>query len=206
MRLLFISRGLHGGPMAQSTRAAPWFMLSIAQGNLLQLAGLLSSLALLVGARRGTAATRRRRLVASWLLTYVCDHAIAHWAVGRLGGIRFVGYGVHGTTSPQWYPPGLRWVFQHLPLLSARTDPTSLHAAPPLARCAMYLAGPACTLLTGLGIPSYGRAAGIPGATRLLIGAAVWFLPMLTVEALRPGGDLHRAWRVLHRPPSPDGG
>jgi hypothetical protein len=46
-------------------------------------------------------------LVAGWLVTYFCNHAIGHWAVGRLVAIRFLGYGVHGTTAPGWYPPGM---------------------------------------------------------------------------------------------------
>jgi hypothetical protein len=185
--------------MARHTPTRPWLMLSIAQGNLVQLGGLLSSLVLLVQARRARASIGPRLLLTSWVITYFCNHAIAHWAVGRLGGIRFVGYGVHGTTSPTWYPPGLRWIFQHVPLFSARTDAESLRAAPPAARLAMYLAAPFFTLCTGLGIPGYGRAARIPHAHTLLIGACLWFLPMIIVESLRPGGDLHRAWRELRR-------
>ena len=37
----------------------------------------------------------------------------------------FSGYGLHGTTHPQSYPPGARFLFSRLPLLSARTDPES---------------------------------------------------------------------------------
>ena len=59
---------------------------------------------------------------------------------------------------------------------------------------AMYLAGPLVTVLTGLGIPLYRRARGIAGAEGLLIGARVWFTPMLVVEAIRAGGDVRRAW------------
>jgi hypothetical protein len=174
-------------------------MLSIPQGNLIQLSGLLSGLLSVVWAGRVRAPWRTRLLLTGWLATYFCNHAIAHWAVGRLCGIRCVGYGVHGTTSPSWYPPGMRWIFLHIPFFSARTDPASLHAAHPLARMAMYLAGTLFTLLTSLGIPIYGRATRIPRSGTLLIGAGLWLTPMLVVESLRSGGDLHRAWREVHR-------
>jgi hypothetical protein len=57
--------------------------------------------------------------------------------VGRLVAIRFLEYGMHGTTAPGWYPPGMRWVFRHLPFFSALTDPSSRRAAHPLAPMAM---------------------------------------------------------------------
>jgi hypothetical protein len=138
-------------------------------------------------------------MVGGWLITYFCNHAIGHWAVGRLVGIRFLGYGVHGTTAPGWYPPGMRWVFRRVPLFSARTDPASRRAAHPLARMAMYLGGPLFTGLTSLGIPLYGRASGVPRARGLLVGASLWLVPGTVVEAIRPGGDLRRAWRELRR-------
>ncbi|MDP9309729.1 MAG: hypothetical protein M3R24_02325 [Chloroflexota bacterium] len=181
--------------MARQTR--PWFMLSITHGNLLQGGGLLGSLALLAYARRLAVLHPTRLMLTSWFITYFCNHAIAHWAVGRLLGIRFVGYGVHGTTSPQWYPPGLRWLFCQIPFFSARTDGASLREAHPVARLAMYLAAPVFTLVTGLGIPCYGRATRIPRSDTLLVGASLWFIPMIIVESLRAGGDLHRSWREL---------
>ncbi len=185
--------------MARRTPAQPWFMLSVTQGNLLQGGGLLASLGMVAWARRLAAPLSTRLMLISWFITYFCNHAIAHWAVGRLLGIRFVGYGVHGTTSPRWYPPGLRWLFRHIPFFSARTDGVSLHAAHPAARLAMYLSAPVFTLVTGLAIPWYGRAVRIPRSDTLLWGASLWFTPMIIVESLRVGGDLHRAWRELRR-------
>jgi hypothetical protein len=138
-------------------------------------------------------------LVAGWLVTYFSNHAIGHWAVGRLVGIRFLGYGCMAPAHPGWYPPGMRWVFRHVPLFSARTDPVSRRAAHPLARMAMYLGGPLFTGLTSLGIPLYGRASGVPRALALLIGATLWLTPGFAVESIRPGGDLRRAWRELRR-------
>ncbi len=185
--------------MGHDTRTQPWFMLSGWMCNLIQVSGLLCGLTLVRRSARVPGAWGPRLLLAGWLVTYFCNHAIAHWVVGRLGGIRFVGYGVHGTTSPSWYPPGVRWMFQHLPLLSARADPGSLRAAHPSARLAMYLAAPVFTLLTGLGIPLYGHAKRIAQSRALLIGASLWFTPMIIVEAIRQGGDLYRALRELRQ-------
>jgi hypothetical protein len=174
-------------------------MLSTRAGNVIQLSGLLGGLGLVARAPRARPPWGTRMMVGGWLITYFCNHAIGHWAVGRLLGIRFLGYGVHGTTAPGWYPPGMRWVFRRVPLFSARTDPASRRAAHPLARMAMYLGGPLFTGLTSLGIPLYGRASGVPRARELQIGAVLWFIPGSVVEAIRPGGDLRRAWRELRR-------
>jgi hypothetical protein len=185
--------------MARRSRTQPWFELSIALGNLIQLGGLFGGLRLVKRAARASPPWGAPMLVGGWLVTYFCNHAIGHWAVGRLVGIRFLGYGVHGTTASGWYPPGMRWIFRHLPLFSARTDPASLRAARPLARMLMYLGGPLCTGLTSLGIPLYGGASGVPRSRALLIGAALWLIPGSVVECIRPGGDLCRAWRELRR-------
>jgi hypothetical protein len=174
-------------------------VLSIPWGNLIQLSGLHSGLGLVARAARVRPPWGTSMLVAGWLITYLCNHAIGHWAVGRLLGIRFMGYGVHGTTAPGWYPPGMRWIFGHLPLFSARSDPASRRAAHPLGRMLMYLGGPLSTGLTSVGIPLYGRASGIAGARALLIGASLWLIPGFVVECIRPGGDLRRAFRELRR-------
>ena len=185
--------------MARRSRTQPWFMLSIPLGNLIQLGGLLSGIGLIARAARARVPWGTSMLLAGWLVIYFCNHAIGHWAVGRLVGIRFLGYGVHGTTAPGWYPPEMRWVFGRVPLLSAWTDPASRRAAHPLARMLMYLGGPLFTGLTSLGIPLYGRASRIPRARALLIGAALWLIPGSVVECIRPGGDVRRAWRELRR-------
>ena len=174
-------------------------MLSIPLGNLIQLGGLFGALGLVARAARARPPRGTRMLVAGWLVTYLCNHAIGHWAVGRLVGIRFLGYGVHGTTAPDWYPPGMRWIFRHVPFLSVRTDPSTRRAAHPLARMAMYLGGPLFMGLTSVGIPFYGRASGVPRARALLIGAALWFVLGSVAECIRPSGDLRRAWRELRR-------
>ena len=178
-------------------KVKPWVVVSIGAGNVIQIGGQLA------GAALTWLAGRRERggglLVAAWVVTYFTNHAVAHWAVGRLGGIRFTGYGVHGTTSPDAYPPILRAIFERIPFFSARTDRDSLRAARPGARAAMYAAGSAWTLATSLAIPLYGRARRVPGASILLAFAAIWMVPVVVSETVRAGGDFQRAIRELRR-------
>jgi hypothetical protein len=187
-------------------RVAPWLTLSVAQGNAIQLGGLLVAAALAWYAGRagsggeGERGVRgaRRMAVASRLLAYFCEHAFSHWLVGRALGIRFTGYGLHGTSHPYLYPPGARFLFSHLPLLRARVDPTSLRAASPAARAAMYAAGTVGTVLVGLAIPAYARWRGVSGSRGLLVASGVVTNAfVLLSEALRSGGDLNRAWLTL---------
>ncbi len=183
--------------MTARRRVTPWLTLSVAQGNAIQVLGLLSAAALAwYAGREGIRGTRW--MVVSRLLAYFTEHAFSHWIVGRAVGIRFTGYGLHGTSHPQAYPPGLRFLFSHLPLLSARVDPASLRAASPVARAAMYAAGTVGTVVVGLVIPAYAGWRGASGARGLFVasGGVINAFVVLS-EALRSGGDLSRAWRAL---------
>lgn len=181
-------------------RVKPWLTLSVAQGNAVQAGGLLGAGALAwYAGRRG--AGGKPWMIASRTLAYFSEHAFSHWLVGRAFGIRFTGYGLHGTSHPYLYPPGVRWVFSHLPLLSARVEPASLRAASPVARAAMYSAGTVGTVLVGLAIPAYAQRRGVVGARRMLVASGgVTNAFVVLSEALRPGGDLSRAWRALREP------
>jgi hypothetical protein len=75
-------------------------------------------------------------LIAAWLLLYFFCHGIAHWAVGRLLGIRFAFYTIGGTGNPAGYPAGMRWVFEHLPFFGVQTDRASMQKASPKAKAA----------------------------------------------------------------------
>jgi hypothetical protein len=182
--------------MPAPKRVTPWRTLSIAKGNTIQICALLAAVALSWYAGReevrGT-----RWIVVSRLLAYFSEHAFSHWLVGQALGIRFTGYGLHGTSHAQYYPPGMRFLFSHLPLLSARTDPTSLSEATPAARAAMYAAGTLASVIASVAIPGYAWRRGIPGSRGFFIGANLWNVPLILSESLRPGGDLRRAWREL---------
>ena len=151
----------------------------------------------------GTPVERERAARAGWvasrLVAYFCEHAFSHWLVGRALGIRFTSYGLHGTSHPQHYPPGARFFFSRLPLLSARADPTSLAGATPTSRAAMYAAGTVATVAASIAIPGYCWLRGVRGARGFFAGANLWSVPLLLSESLREGGDLRRALRELTR-------
>ena len=182
--------------MSTPKRVTPWHIFSITVGNAIQIGGLLGAVALAwYAGREGVQGTRW--MVVSRLLAYFSEHAFSHWLVGRALGIRFTGYGLHGTSHPQHYPPGMRFLFSRLPLLSARADPASLKESTPSARAAMYAAGTIATLLASVAIPGYAWRRGVPRARGFFVGANLWNVPLLLSESLRPGGDLRRAWREL---------
>ena len=182
--------------MPTPKRVMPWLTLSVAQGNAVQIGGLLGATALAwYAGREGVRGARW--MVASRLLAYFSEHAFSHWLVGRALGIRFTGYGLHGTSHPQHYPPGVRFLFSRLPFLSARAEPASLRAAAPAARVAMYAAGTVGTVIPSVMIPGYCWRRGVRGAGGFFVGASLWSVPLLLSESLRPGGDLRRAWRAL---------
>jgi hypothetical protein len=164
--------------MPTPKRVTPWHTLSIAQGNVIQISGLLGAavLAWYAGQKR------------------VCG---TRWMVASRLGINFTGYGLHGTSHSQLYPPGMRWVFSHLPFLSARIDPASLRAASPAARAAMYAAGTVGTVIPSVMIPGYLWWRGVPRTRGFFIGTNLWNVPLLLSESLRQGGDLRRAWQAL---------
>ena len=182
--------------MPAPKRITPRLTLSVAQGNAIQVGGLLVAVTLAwYAGREGARGTRW--MVASRLLAYFSEHAFSHWLVGRALGIRFTGYGLHGTSHPRSYPPGMRWVFSHLPFLSARVEPASLGAAAPTARAAMYAAGTLGTVIPSIAIPGYAWRRGVPWARGFFVGANLWNVPLLLSESLRQGGDLRRAWQAL---------
>jgi hypothetical protein len=182
--------------MPSPKRVTPWCTLSIAKGNTIQIGVLLGAVALArYAGQEGVRDTRW--IIASRLLAYFSEHAFSHWLVGRTLGIRFTGYGLHGTSHPQYYPPGIRSLFSGLPLLSARTDPASLEEATPAARAAMYAAGTVASVIASVAIPGYALRRGISGARKFFVGANLWNVPLILSESLRPGGDLRRAWREL---------
>ena len=185
--------------MASPKRITPWRTLSVALGNAVQIGGLLGATALAWYAGREGGTRGTRWMVASRLLAYFSEHAFSHWLVGRLVGIRFTGYGLHGTSHPHLYPPGARFLFSRLPLLSARVDPASLRAATPVARAAMYAAGTVASGSARAGIPAFGWRRGGRGARGFFVGANLWSVPLVLSESLRSGGDLRRAWRELGR-------
>lgn len=191
-----------------SARSAPpnrpplWLRLSIPAGNAVQLAGLVLGAALLaLDAQLHAAAPARVLLMlVGCLAIYICCHALAHWTVGRLVGIRFRGYGVRGTDHPENYPPVLRQLMQILPTFTAMTQRESMRQSPPPARAAMLAAGETSTAVCSTLAAWYAWSAGIPGGFALFFFAVVFNLVSTVVTGIVPRGDYAKAWRALHTP------
>ena len=172
--------------------------LSIAAGNFMQLAGMALAVLLLASvptwSRKSLAFTA---MVGSWILLYFFCHAITHWAIGRMLGIRFVGYTVGGTGNPEGYPPGLRWVFVHLPFFGVRTSKASMQSARPLAKAIMWSAGVTSSAIVPTLAVFWSRSAGIPGSKVFLLFAVAWALGTLASNWTSRTGDYAKARRAL---------
>jgi len=191
-------RAVMGDTIAKHARIEPWLIVPVPLGNAIQIGGLVGGVLM---ARR---AARQGREGTGWLyggrlLAYFCEHALSHYAVGRMVGIRCTGYGLHGSTHRRLYPPGIRSIFEHLPFLSARIAPDSRQSATPAAQAAMYLAGPVATVLASILFPVYGLTHRIRGSRGLLIGSSLWMAAMLISEVLHSRGDIRRAWRAIRQ-------
>jgi hypothetical protein len=110
-----------GGDTVLAARPPFWLRMSVLQGNVLQVAGVLVGIGLLYAAAHldTMAALRVLLLLVGWFAIYVCSHAIAHWLAGRLVGIQFIGYGLRGTDHPQDYPRAVRRVVAYLPTFTS---------------------------------------------------------------------------------------
>ncbi len=177
-----------------------WFRLSIAVGNLAQLAGLIlgSGLLYIAAHLQAPGIARVVLMLAGWFAVYICCHAIAHWAVGRLAGIEFQGYGVRGTDHPENYPPGVRQAMSAMPTFTVMTKKASMQQARPLAKALMFSAGESSTAVCSILAGYYAWRSGIPGGQILFWAMVVFNLFSTVVTALAPRGDYAKAWRALH--------
>jgi hypothetical protein len=181
-----------------ATKRRVFARLSIAAGNTLQLGGLLAACFALSASRsaRSTAIAVSTMLVA-WVLLYFSAHAIAHWLVGRVVGIRFLFYTVGGTGNPEGWPPGLRWIFERLPFLGVQTEKLSMQNASPRARALMWSAGvTSSAIIPTLGVFCAWRS-GIPGSGLFFLFALFWALGTLASNWTSRTGDYSKARRAL---------
>ena len=137
-------------------------------------------------------------MIAAWLLLYFFCHGIAHWAVGRLLGIRFAFYTVGGTGNPEGYPAGMRWVFEHLPFFGVQTDKASMQKARPMAKAIMWSAGVTSSAVVPTLSALSAWHADVPGSKAFLIFAVIWALATLSSNWRSLTGDYSKARRALH--------
>jgi hypothetical protein len=173
--------------------------LSIVAGNTIQLAGILAACAVLALAQSTPSKPAAIiGMVAAWTLLYFSCHGIAHWAVGRILGIRFAFYTVGGTDHPEGYPSGMRWVFEHLPFFGVQTEKASMQKASPAAKAIMWSAGVTSSAV----VPTLGAlcalGASVPGSKPFLIFAVFWAIGTLASNWRNRTGDYSKARRALH--------
>ena len=172
----------------------------IVAGNVLQIGGILAACFVLLASRSAhSTAIAVIGMLAAWVLLYFFSHAIAHWLVGRIVGIRFLFYTVGGTGNPEGWPPGVRWIFEHLPFLGVQTEKSSMQSASPGARAVMWSAGvTSSAVIPTLGV-FWAWRSGIPWSGWFCVFAIGWSFGTLASNWTSRTGDYSKARRALGR-------
>ena len=188
------------GAACADARPRLWVRLSITQGNLWQVGGILAGGALIELAAISSMPSAVRLtllLLLGWLAIYDCTHSIGHYLIGRAVGIRFRFYGVRGTDHPEDYPPGVRQLMSLAPFWSVITDRDSMAAATPWRKALMFAAGETSTAVCSTLAAYAAASAHIPGAPTLLIVTIAWNAVASVVTTIRPKGDYAKARRAV---------
>jgi hypothetical protein len=188
-------------PAYRGTHPRPsfWVKLPVVAGNLLQLGGIVAGV-LLVVAAQGTRDVPVASAVLAMLgivVTAFCSHAIGHWLVGRLAGLRFAYIGVRGTDHPETYPPGMRQVLSAVPMFTTVSTRRSREAAGRWALAAYYAAGQTTAIIGWVGSAVLARALNIPGSTIILAITIAWAAATALVASLTAKGDYAKARAAL---------
>ena len=194
------------GPFRRPTNPMPadlrqrrvWTRLPIATGNAIQLAGLIGGALLLFAATR--AANRSLSIaetLTALLLIYLCCHAIAHWFVGRVVGIRFRFYTLGGAGDPRKWPPGMRWLMEHAPFFGVQTDKVSMETANPFAKAVMWSAGVTSSALLPTLAALWAWQSKIPHGKAFFIFTLIWSTGTVLGNIFRPTGDFFKARSAL---------
>jgi hypothetical protein len=175
--------------------------LSIMVGNAMQISGLVAAYLALAAARSAHSTTGALvSMAVGWVLLYFCCHAIAHWVVGRILGIRFAFYTVGGTGNPEGWHAGLRWLFEHLPFFGVQTEKASMQKASPIARAIMWSAGVTSSAV----VPTLGALwawrSGVPWSKLFFLVALFWAVGTLASNWTNRTGDYSKARRALGNP------
>jgi hypothetical protein len=175
-----------------------WLRLSIAAGNAMQIAGLVFGCLLLLGAAQARAAGLAvLEMLVGLLLIYLSGHAIAHWLVGRSLGIRFRCYTIGGTSKPEAWPSGLRWIMEHVPFFGVRTDRDSMKTAAPAARAVMWSAGVTSFAVVPTLAAYWCSHAQVRMGKAAFLFLLIWSVGTLIANRAGPSGDYFKARMAL---------
>jgi hypothetical protein len=175
--------------------------LSIIVGNSVQIAGLVTAYLALVAARSvHSVFAAVFAMAVAYVLLYFCCHAIAHWVVGRVLGIRFAFYTVGGTANPDGWPAPLRWLFEHLPFFGVQTEKASMQKASPIARAIMWSAGVTCSAVVPTLAALWAWRSRVPWSKLFFLVALFWAVGTLASNWTSRTGDYSKARRALRNP------
>lgn len=172
--------------------------LSIAAGNTVQAGAILAAyFSLRVSQLAHSPATAISTMLLTWGLLYFSCHAIAHWLVGRVVGIRFLHYTVGGTANPEGWPSGLRWIFEHFPFFGVQTEKASMQNAGPKARAVMWAAGVTSSAVIPTVAVFWAWRSRVPGSRLFFLFAIFWAMGTLASNWTSHTGDFSKAKRAL---------
>ena len=185
---------------ADTTKRRLLARLSIAAGNTLQIAGILAACFALRASRSAhSTANAVLSMLLAWVLLYVSSHAIAHWLVGRVVGVRFLFYTVGGTANPEGWPLGLRLVFERLPFLGVQTEKLSMQNASPGAKAVMWSAGVTSSAIIPTLAALWAWRSRVPWSGWFCVFALGWALGTVASNWTSSTGDYSKARRALGR-------
>jgi len=164
----------------------------------MQIAGLvLGCLLLMTAAQARAASLAVLAMLAGLLLIYLSCHAIAHWLVGRSLGIRFRGYTIGGTSKPEAWPVGLRWIMDHAPFFGVLTDSDSMKTAAPAAKAAMWSAGVTSSAVVPTLAAFWSAHAHVRMSKAVFLFLLVWSIGTVIANLAGPSGDYFKARMAL---------
>jgi hypothetical protein len=131
------------------------------------------------------------------LAVYLCSHAIAHWLVGRVVGLRFAYVGVRGTDHPEAYPSGMRQVMAATPMFTTVSTKRSRAAASRRALAAYFAAGETSTTICTVLAALLAYLVGVPGGIIILAVSVVWVGVAVATTTFTPKGDYYKARQAL---------
>lgn len=132
-------------------------------------------------------------MLLGWTFLYLSCHAIAHWFVGRLGGIRFRHYTLGGTNKS--YPEPLQFIFSHMPFFGVRTEKDSLYRASKISQALMWSAGVISSVVLPPLALLWALKRDLPYSRSIFVFATFWSLATF-VANFRQGGDFSKVKSV----------
>jgi hypothetical protein len=190
------ARGPHS---SASQRPQFWAKLPVPAGNLMQLGGIILGLLLVVLAAdiKSAGAASAALAVLGIVLTAFSSHAIGHWLIGRIVGLRFAFIGIRGTDHPETYPPVVRQIMSAVPMFTTVSTRRSREAAGRRALAAYFAAGQTTAILGWISSAILARALGVPASSVILAIMIAWAAGTALIATVTPKGDYAKARTAL---------